>query len=453
MKTCTKCNISYDDDKKFCKKCGSPLTADKVTDPKFLARKMVFGDKLQADPLNVELLFDYATFLFENELLNESDLYSYKILNISENFTRALELLFSSLNKQEKIQEAIEIGTRLLPSSKNKIALLIHLGHLSQKIDNPVLAYGFFNDAKNLDPKNVAAAVGVAYSLEKSNRLDDSETAWFNVFKLDASNVTAQLHVAIQSARNYEYKKVIQILDPLAGKVENPDEQFLLYLFLSFSLFKLKIREDDITMFYDRMLEFYSEEKATPYHKSLLSELLTYLGNSALEKKNFNKAISLFENLDTLGFTNACKEGLGKTYFEMGLEEFETGSYADASYYFEKSLSYFSSGNEYRHKCEKLILKITTKRKKKKRRIIIFSLMILVCILLVGLSVYFFNYYSEKISWDSAKKINTPLSFSKYLNEYPSGKYINEATSLMESLLFNKKYKNPNELADFILKK
>ena len=37
MKTCKKCNLSYDDDKKFCKECGDPLTLEHKVFPKGLA--------------------------------------------------------------------------------------------------------------------------------------------------------------------------------------------------------------------------------------------------------------------------------------------------------------------------------------------------------------------------------------------------------------------------------
>jgi len=66
MKTCKKCNISYGDDKKFCKKCGSSLTQEYNIDPKELAKKSVFEEKLKADSLNVALLLEYSQFLYNN---------------------------------------------------------------------------------------------------------------------------------------------------------------------------------------------------------------------------------------------------------------------------------------------------------------------------------------------------------------------------------------------------
>lgn len=85
MKTCTKCNISYTDDKKFCKKCGSSLSQEYNIDPKELARKNVFEDKLKTDPLNIEVLHEYAQFLFNNLLFKETIPVALKILAINEN--------------------------------------------------------------------------------------------------------------------------------------------------------------------------------------------------------------------------------------------------------------------------------------------------------------------------------------------------------------------------------
>ena len=66
MKTCTKCNLSFDDDKKFCPKCGAPLTIIYQIEQKEVAKKSVFEDRLKNDPLNIEILHEYAQFLFNN---------------------------------------------------------------------------------------------------------------------------------------------------------------------------------------------------------------------------------------------------------------------------------------------------------------------------------------------------------------------------------------------------
>lgn len=72
MKTCVKCNSTFADDKKFCLKCGAPLTMIHQIEPKEVAKKNVFEDRLKVDPLNIEILHEYALFLFNNQLFSEA---------------------------------------------------------------------------------------------------------------------------------------------------------------------------------------------------------------------------------------------------------------------------------------------------------------------------------------------------------------------------------------------
>jgi len=52
MKTCPNCKASYqEDDKKFCKKCGTELTTVYSIPAQEMAKKTVFEDRLTADPL------------------------------------------------------------------------------------------------------------------------------------------------------------------------------------------------------------------------------------------------------------------------------------------------------------------------------------------------------------------------------------------------------------------
>ena len=60
MKTCKECGIEYDDYKKFCKKCGSALTEKKKIETMETVKKLVFEERLKADPLNLEILKEFS---------------------------------------------------------------------------------------------------------------------------------------------------------------------------------------------------------------------------------------------------------------------------------------------------------------------------------------------------------------------------------------------------------
>jgi predicted amidophosphoribosyltransferase len=96
MNICPKCNSSYTDDKKFCKKCGIPLISEYCIEPKELAKKTVFEDRLKIDPLNLEILHEYAQFLFNNSLSIEAIVVLLKILTLNEKDGMAKDMLFKS---------------------------------------------------------------------------------------------------------------------------------------------------------------------------------------------------------------------------------------------------------------------------------------------------------------------------------------------------------------------
>ena len=69
MKTCTKCNLSYSDDKKFCKECGDELISIDSTQPKKGAKviKIVLGAILVALGLLYILSAFYYLFQFSTQ--------------------------------------------------------------------------------------------------------------------------------------------------------------------------------------------------------------------------------------------------------------------------------------------------------------------------------------------------------------------------------------------------
>ena len=66
-KRCLRCNLNYDEDKKFCKNCGSPLSIIIKTVSKVDAKKFVFEEKLKENRLDIKLLSEYAQFLFDSK--------------------------------------------------------------------------------------------------------------------------------------------------------------------------------------------------------------------------------------------------------------------------------------------------------------------------------------------------------------------------------------------------
>lgn len=79
MKTCTKCNLSYSDDKKFCKECGDELISIDSTQPKKGAKviKIVLGAILVA----LGLLYILSAFYFLFQFSTQSNVHEPSMMD------------------------------------------------------------------------------------------------------------------------------------------------------------------------------------------------------------------------------------------------------------------------------------------------------------------------------------------------------------------------------------
>ena len=437
MKTCSKCKTQYTDDKKFCKTCGIPLIIEKESDPRFLARKLVFEDKIKIDPLNITLLLEYGKFLYENSLFNEADLYLYKILTIKENNLEAQELLFHSLSKQGKDEEAFKISKKLLESNPNEISLLIDNGELAQKIGQYSIALEYFNKAETINPHFLLAVKYKAIILAKLGKEDEAIIAWEKVYELDSTEIFARLYVGIKSAINNEFERSIDLLESIESKIDhNSHEEFLMYLFLAYSYCKLKIKVDKIAKLFDEIVENFEAEIVPERNLKLFTIITDFLGNVAIEKKQFNDAIRYFTNLENLDNTELSKAGFGRIYYLMSNDEFILGSYNNSLYYLEKCLSYSPDNEEYRKKFNEVSSFIKSKKSRGKRNIIIIgSLIIIVCIAFFVTNRILQNRAEDKI-WEKTLADKSSFALQNYLQLYPQGRYASEALNIQDTILW-----------------
>ncbi len=102
MLVCQKCLIEYEEGRRFCRNCGSPLQLSMSNNPKALAAKEVYAGKLANDPSNVALLLEYGELLFSAGAMADAAKELEKALSLEKNNLKALDLLSSiyvSLNK------------------------------------------------------------------------------------------------------------------------------------------------------------------------------------------------------------------------------------------------------------------------------------------------------------------------------------------------------------------
>ena len=443
MKTCPKCGNKYPNDKKFCIKDGTPLiegteTTGFETDPKDIAQKSVFEDRLKADPLNVSILHEYAQFLFNKNNFKDAIVILHKILVIKEDDTIAQSLLYKSYLNLKKPDEAFAIGIKLLNSNPQDEFLLADLGNISFNNNKFEEALNYFDRALSINPNNKELWIKKAISLKNLKKHTQALSAWQKVFELDNNNLQARYNVGISCSEQKDYNKAVSFLDPVIDKLDNEDEKTLAKLYYLYSASKLN-SEDKETI---RIFKTLDEDKIKSLHdenlNSKLVEILIYFGQLSLKAEDINYAISLYSkalNIDKN--SEEVKKGLGDAYYKNAGKMLEYTQYSNAKSYIEDALKLVPQNKEY-DELRKKIIKVAGSKKKK---LIIAISTVIILILGVIATIFIITYQKQESAWSLANKENTFDSYQTYLTHYPEGNYIDKAKDFQEKVLWNEALK------------
>ena len=129
MKKCYACSIDYPDDKKFCNKCGSALEALCEADKLQLSKFEMFDNRIQAAPLDCEVILDYARYCINCDAIDKAIGLLYKAIAIKDDCIEARELLIGCYEKKSDLDSILNASEQLLNfSPDNTVA---HSGRLS----------------------------------------------------------------------------------------------------------------------------------------------------------------------------------------------------------------------------------------------------------------------------------------------------------------------------------
>ncbi|MEI6141404.1 MAG: tetratricopeptide repeat protein [Mariniphaga sp.] len=442
MKTCVKCNSSYDDDKKFCKKCGGSLTIEYQIDPRNVAKKTVLEDRLKADPLNVELLHEYAQFLFNNLLFKEAITASYKILAINENDGVAKDLLFKSYCKLKMLREALDIGKQLLAEKPTDIFLLEELARMANESGNSDRASEYFEKILSLQPSNVAALYNNALILVDKNEIEKA-IGIFNRLHKDGDNQrVTTIYAGIGKALNDDYKTAVDLLRPIMlddKKNQNDLDHNRGLIYLAYSLCQTSADFTLIQNWIDKLdIKILRNTQYEP-DKLTVVKLADFLINHNLKQVSpspeaSNQVAKIVKSYLPSGFfTPSSNSMLAEIWYSIGNKQVELKLLADALNSFQKSCDFAPTESKYKEKYNEIKILFEKDNRKSNRKTNLGIAAVIVGLILLAVLVLAYERFAEKKAFDLAKKENNISSYQIFLSKYPKGKYSPEIKQLWQS--------------------
>jgi tetratricopeptide (TPR) repeat protein len=464
MKTCPNCKTSYtEDDKKFCKKCGTALATVYSIPAQEIAKKTVFEDRLKADPLNVDILHEFVQFLFANNLFDETIHVALKILALSENDLSALEILLQSYVKLRKLKEAIEFGKQLLQLKPTDIELLTTLAEIYAGMDlnNEVLAY--YDRILKLDPANQDAHFKIALILLKENEIEKAIKSFKEAFALGNNDRITSIYLGIDKALNEDYESAIRQLTPLLTDsfVNSEDLNYNRgFLYLAFSLSKNTGDLSEIINWLNKCDLRILKTKYDPLDESAWISVVKFIIDHRLSETSLSSESKI--KIDILAeiylnnnyLTSKNNKTIAEIWYNIGREQTELDLFEDAVNSYGKCVDLQPNEMKYKEAVKTAQAKVGLAQKKKQRKTILGFASILAIVALIVAAVFAFNYMKEKHAWENAMLISTEDSFKDYLLNYHSGRYADQALELQDDAAWNEaKSLNTIESCEYYLNK
>jgi len=448
MKKCTKCDITYADDKKFCKKCGSSLSQEYNIDPKELAKKTVYEEKLKADSLNTDLLLEYSQFLYNNLLFKEAVSNLLKILAINENQKQANELLFKCYLKLSIYSDARDVGKQLLENNKTDMFVLEELANIETQLDNKAKAIEYYETILKIQPANTKALYSKANIFVKSKELEKAINIFKELYKEGDRDRITIIYAGIDKCLSDNYDGAIEILTPCLSEEDvsisdlNNQRGFI---YLIYSLCKTKTPINKIDEWFSWLDFELLKNFMQPKDEEILAKTIFEIINihfardkQDIASENINYVIDKYINKSSFCFTAHTNNVFAVIWANISELQKGLGLFSDAQASLKKASELSPGTTEYINKLGDVTALFEKNKKQQKRKAftIVASLITLIIVILISVSL--FNRHKENKAWEKAKNENTYESYGNYLSNYPDNRYSEEAANFQEEVLWGK---------------
>ncbi len=441
MKTCKQCNIEYDDSKKFCKQCGNVLEDEQKLDAKTAARKNVLEEKLKADPLNVGLLHDYASFLVENGVHKTAVEVLLKLLAINENNTKASRLLFHTYLAHEDFISAKEIGEPLLADKPDDVEMLSGMAKVFYESGDFDKAITYSETALAVDASSMDALYCKALSKLRKKDIEEALPLFDALIKAGKTDDITNIYYGVKQSLVGNHESAVNLLSGVLSKdatsLDDQDvDRGLVHLCRSLLLSNASTSEIeewfsmiDFNNFQNHIHELDEQSLADTIYGLLEKYLHEW---EVIAKEVVNLFTSKFMIKPQVCFTGDAKNKLAAAWIMLAGKMVDQGLRKEAKDYLGHASGLLSANSKYKDKYAEVSkrLKYSIRRRNLKTGMVLGVVAAAIVIFIVGLTIK--NRIDENLAWEVAAEEDTYYSYRSYIEHYSAGRYVSEARKLLE---------------------
>ena len=412
----------------FCINCGSILSKGYNIDPKVFAKKTVFEDKLKTDPLNVEILHEYAQFLFNNLLYKEVIPVALKTLAINEDDELSQILLFKSYAKLNMYKEAKEISNQLLTGNVTDVLFLEELANIETHFGNITQAIIHYETILKIEPTNKKARYRKAILFLENKELEEAGNIFRELYTDGERDRLTKIYAGVDKCLLGNYEKAIEILDPCLSEEDASfsdlnAQRAILYLIYCYCKTQNKLIVID--KWFHKIDFVLLKENLNAMDEKILGEEVLDIINIyiAIDSEKRIYVIDKYIAASSICITKNNHKYFAEAWFKISEVQVSSNLLADAQASLKKAIELSPENIEYKDKLKHVtaLLEKKNKQQKRKTRVIIGSLIILVLLILI--SVFFYGHHKENIAWKFALQENNLNEYQNYLHKYPKGRY------------------------------
>jgi Anaphase-promoting complex, cyclosome, subunit 3/PEGA domain len=340
--------------------------------------------KIEREPDNINILYEYAEFLFLKKLYDDAIAVLHKIIILDKGNIQSNKLLYQCYKSNNEREKALNQGLKLLNIPIDEADIFRELsdiaGDKKEDLKNAII---FINKALSLDSDNKQLLLKKAYLQNKNNNKSETFYTLKKAYQIDPKDKEVRLNLGLSLYQLEKYESALTLYKKLLGELLKDGNDYLkclIYCILSEN--KLDPSKD-VFRIYKSYLNLDNIMGLAIENENDLADFSISYANYCMQEKHFKEAISLYDKAKSLNRIEEADKGKALVLYHHAKELFGKSNIKDAEVKIKQAIQ-LDDKNEY---VELLgsIDKLNKKRATKLKFAISFALIIVV----IGIGIWY----------------------------------------------------------------